>query len=495
MLRRSAALVLLALAALAALGAVGAGASRVPVPDVQGVQTGAFSAVVKWRVPESARVVVEVGTDDRFGIWSPVAASRGTEPGKTTLGGLEPATSYRFRVVARYRNGMRGEARGSFRTDPWPGATAASATPSAAASTTTSGSGSPFVLPSPVPPKVSPGAGSGPSGIPPGTPRAEASAPLLVNGHPVFPRMVWRQCPNYFPTSIGAGINLFLGSACGATDEEQLSALAGRALATVDASTPGASGPGLIGWHLPDEADVSVGIPKNLPEPKAPGRVTFLTLTDKFSAHAAAGPYGKDIYPELYAKADVIGFDTYPVEVRCSLAQIENVYSMQRELIAQTGGKPTFQWIEAGPMEHCRENQDPTPEVVRAETWLAIAGGATGIGYFPDYWSEDIRNEVRRVNREIVALAPALLSPPARVAWSLESPVRIAARRYNGATYVIAVNTSTAPANASFSVPGLGGRGVRSFRDGRTLRPLGDLVLDKLPGLGVGLYVVPPPGW
>jgi hypothetical protein len=146
-------------------------------------------------------------------------------------------------------------------------------------------------------------------------------------------------------------------------------------------------------------------------------------------------------------------------------------------------------------MEHCRANEDPTPTVVRAETWLAIAGGARGIGYFPDWWAEDIRNEVRLVNREILALAPALLAPVARANWSAESPVRVGARRYNGATYVIAVNTSTSPTSTSFTVPGLGGRKLSVFRDGRIVTPLGDLVVDKLPGLGVAVYVVPPPGW
>jgi hypothetical protein len=251
----------------------------------------------------------------------------------------------------------------------------------------------------------------------------------------------------------------------------------------------------MVGWHLPDEADVSVGEVDKLPKPKGDGRVTFLTLTDKFSQHAAPGPYGKAIYPDFFARADVIGFDTYPVEVRCSVAQIDNVYWMQRELISLTGGKPTFQWIEAGPMEHCRWNEDPTPTIVRAETWLAIAGGARGIGYFPDYWEEGIRNEVRQVNREILALAPALLSPVAQANWSIESPVRVAARRYNGATYVIAVNTSTEPVSASFSVPGLGGRKLHVFRDSRVVTPMGDLVVDKLAGLGVAVYVVPPPGW
>ena len=493
MLRRSAALLLLALGAVAALASAGVNAFRTPVPDVVGIESKPFSAVVKWRVPESGRVVVEVGTDDRYGIWSPTTAAHDAQTGKTTLAGLEPDTTYRFRVVARWRSGVLAEARGSFRTDPWPASVAAVAAPAAATSGSASSS-SPFVLPPALPPGVTPGATSSPSSIPPGTPRVESSAPLLVNGNPIFPRMVWRQCPTYYPTSIGAGINLFLGVSCAGPDE-QLDMLAGRALSTVDAKTPGISGPGLVGWHHPDEADVSVGDPAKLPTPKANGRVTFLTLTDHFSDRAAPPPNGKGIYPGFYERADVIGFDTYPVEVRCTVEQIDNVYWMQRELVAQTDGKPTFQWIEAGPMEHCRGNEDPTPTIVRAETWLAIAGGARGIGYFPDWWAEDIRNEVKLVNREIVALAPALLSPVARANWSIESPVRIAARRYNGATYVIAVNTSTAPASVSFTVPGLGGRKLRVFRDGRTVTPLGDLVVDKLPGLGVAVYIAPPAGW
>ena len=497
MRRRSAFLLLLAFPALAALATTGANASRAPAPEVVSVQTGAFSATVRWRISDAARVVVEVGPDDRYGIWSQTVIAKENEVGKTTLTGLEPATTYRFQVTARLRTGMRTEDRGTFRTDPWPASISATAAATGAApGDAGSGSQSPFVLP----PPTRPGGGATQTtqttttGIPPGTPKVESSGPLRVNGAAVFPRMVWRQCPTYYPTSLGAGINTFLGVSCDGPDE-QFSRLAGRALSTVDAATPEVSGPGVVGWHLPDEADVSVGDVKKLSRPKADGRVTFLTLTDKFSAGAAPGPYGKAIYPDFFASADVIGFDTYPVEVRCSLDAIDNVFWMQRELIALTGGKPTFQWIEAGPMEHCRWNQDPTPAVVRAETWLAIAGGARGIGYFPDYWEEDIRNEVRLSNREILALAPALLGAATKATWSVESPVRVAARRFNGATYVIAVNTSTEPASASFSLPGLGGRKLRVFREGRVVTPMGDLVVDKLPGLGVAVYVVPPPGW
>jgi hypothetical protein len=492
MLRRSAVVILLAFGGVATLASSGVEAARTPALDVVGVQTGPFSAVVRWRVEQPARVVVEVGTDDRYGIWSPTTVAHRASTDRTTLAALEPATTYRYRVVARWRTGARTEARGILRTDPWPDSIVATATP-AAGQPTNSGSLAPFIMNPALPPGVSPGAGT-PTTIPTTVPPAGSSAPLRVNGAPFFPRMVWRQCPTYYPTSIGAGINVFLGVSC-TGPEEQFEKLAGRAGSTTEAAASSVSGPGHLGWHLPDEADVSVGDPAKLPAPKADGRVTFLTLTDKFSAGAAPGPYGKDIYPEFFARADVIGFDTYPVEVRCSLEQIDNVYWMQRELVTLTNGKPTFQWIEAGPMEHCTWNQDPTPAVVRAETWLAIAGGARGIGYFPDYWVEDIRSEVRQVNREIVALAPALLGQVVNATWSPQSPVRVGVRRHNGATYVIAVNTSTAPAAASFTVPDLAGRKLRVYADGRIVKPLGNLVVDKLPGLGVAIYIAPPGGW
>ena len=132
---------------------------------------------------------------------------------------------------------------------------------------------------------------------------------------------------------------------------------------------------------------------------------------------------------------------------------------------------------------------------VNVETWLSIAGGARGVGYFPDYWMETIRNQVRQDNRDIVALAPALLSPMVNATFSPQSPVRVSARKYNGALYIIAVNTSTSPATASFTVPALAGRKLRVFADGRTVTPMGNLVVDKLPALGVAVYIAAPAGW
>ena len=212
-------------------------------------------------------------------------------------------------------------------------------------------------------------------------------------------------------------------------------------MSTVDAKTPGISGPGHIGWHLQDEADMSVRDPREPAAAEGPG-TRHVPDGDRplLDARRPARRADERSTRSSSTRADVVGFDTYPVEGRCSLAQIDNVYWMQREIVSLTRRQADLP-VDRGRPDGAlpRERQDPTPAVVRAETWLAIAGGARGIGYFPDWWEETIRSEVRLTNREILALAPALLSPVAKANWSTESPVRIGARRYNGATYVIAV--------------------------------------------------------
>ena len=212
-------------------------------------------------------------------------------------------------------------------------------------------------------------------------------------------------------------------------------------MSTVDAMTLG-FGPRPGGLAPPDEADVSVGNASKLPQPKGDGRVTFLTLTDHFSKRASPPPNGKEIYPAFFDSADVIGFDTYPVEVRCTLAQIDNVYWMQRELVSLTGGKPTFQWIEAGPMEHCRHNQDPTPASCalrpgsRSRAAPAVsATSPTGGRRHPQRGAPcEPRHPRARPRAALAGRESELVGG---------EPVRVGARRYNGATYVIAVNTST----------------------------------------------------
>ena len=186
------------------------------------------------------------------------------------------------------------------------------------------------------------------------------------------------------------------------------------------------------------------------------------------------------------------GVDLYPLQVWCRRDAFRAVYEAQRELAALAGPRATFQWIEAGRMEFCRGRAevDPTPLTVRAETWLAIAGGARGIGYFPGHWAGAIAAEITRLNAEIAALAPALLARELPATAS-PGPVRVGARRLNGVTYVIAVNTSWRRTSASLGAPQLRGR-ARVFGERRTLRVRNGGIRDAFAPLQAHVYVVEP---
>ena len=146
--------------------------------------------------------------------------------------------------------------------------------------------------------------------------------------------------------------------------------------------------------------------------------------------------------------------------------------------------------------QKCREQKelDPTPETVRAETWLAVAGGAGAIGYFPNRWSPTIGTEIARTNREIKALSQALLAP-AGTASSDASAVRVSSRTLNGATYVIAVNTTDATVQAKISVEGIAGRSVVVVGGGQVVGADDTGFADNFGPLAARVYIIPPAGW
>ena len=457
---------MLALFAATGFGLAWGGLPSTPLQGVS-VQPGRSSATVTWKITDvPAKVVVEYGVDDRYGIWSETTAVLEARSGQTTLTGLEPGTAYRFHVTA-VSPLSRLDATGSFTT--W----AASASPRAAIAA------------------VAPSTAS--STLFKNAPTTSSATNLTIDGAPFFPRLVWRQCPNAYADSLAAGINVFLGTSC-TTPAGQLNQLGGRAFSAVDVSHHGLSGPGLIGWHLPDEGDESVGSAAGQPNIHDSGKVTFLTLTDHFAPYMAPPHAGRGIYPGWLARADVIGFDTYPIEGRCRFDLIPWVYNLQKTLVQMAGSKPTFQWIEAGPMEKCFK-VDPTTASVRAETWLAIAAGARGIGYFPDVWEQPIRDTITSIDRDIVALAPALLDTPGTGIVGPSSSIRVGIRRHNGAVYAIAVNMSTKPVSGRLMVPALGDRALRVFGENRTVTSQLSQIVDNFDGLGVHIYIAPPGGW
>jgi hypothetical protein len=328
------------------------------------------------------------------------------------------------------------------------------------------------------------------------------SGHIVVDDRPFFGTAVWAQCSDGIGSNLDDGINLFMGYGCSKDDSGLAARLNGRAYSVVNADDVDTNGRGLIGWYYPDEWDAFLegdvtrqDLAKSILAPRT-GRISFLTLTNHFYSHASALPNGKGMYPLLMSIPDVVGFDLYPLQVWCRPA-FSDVMDSQSELGAASGGKPTFQWIEVAPMEHaCHDHSalDPTPDTVRAETWLAVAGGASAVGYFPNRWSTTIGSSIAQTNHQLKALAPALLAP-ALQAGSDAPAVRVSARTLNGAIYVIAVNTSSSTAQAKISVPGIGGRSPVVFGGGSVIGSDDQSFTDSFGPLAAHVYIIPPTGW
>jgi hypothetical protein len=422
-----------------------------PPPEIQNVHTTSlepFSATLSWQTSEPASSRIAYGLDAPV-IWTaPTATSTQHE---ATVTGLTSSSSYTLVVTATTEDGRSTIAE--------------------------------FLL-------TTPGR-SGPVHL------STDDGAILLDGQPSFPKMVWGQCPDAVAGNLAVGIDLFMGNDCG-SGAQLASWLGGTAFVLADARDSAVERAGAVGTHLPDEWDTHLPGTLTAPEaqrlvPPVPGSgPRFLTLTNHFYSRAAPLPQGRGMYPALVTTADVLGFDLYPLQNWCRWDSFGDVFDSQLDLVALARGKPTFQWIETRRMDCFGEELDPTPETVRAETWLAIAGGAHAIGYFPNNWSPEVGAEIARTNHEIQGLVPALVEPNIAASVSLGSFVKVGARDHNGAVYVIAVNASRAPTTATITLPALGDRVLMSLNGQHRVTAAGGSFTDAFGPLEVRVYVAAP---
>jgi hypothetical protein len=415
----------------------------IEISDVHTVSLASFSATIAWRTSEPVSSRISYGLDSAT-LWT--AADARSTAHVAVVGGLVNGTTYHFWVTAVVTDGRTAT--------------------------------SPFLV-------TTPGLSRHPVA-------KIANSVFLLDGEPTFLTIAWGACSDSYASLLSDGIDTFMGKGCGSGSRE-LSSLGTRGYFIGDAFE--AATPGAVGSFLPDEWDSS--LPNSLTSadvqrmaPKE-GGPRFLTLTNHFYSLAAPLPQGRGMYPALIGNADVIGFDLYPLQNWCRRDDFTAVFDSQRELVDLAGGKPTFQWIEVAHMDCKDPALNPTPETVRAETWLAVAGGAHALGYFPKDFAPEIGAEISHEKRELQTLAPALVEPAIDASAS-SADVRVGARNHNGAIYVIAVNARRRSASSTISVPALRNRALVSLDGTRSLTVANGRFTDTFAPLDVHIYIAAP---
>ena len=325
-----------------------------------------------------------------------------------------------------------------------------------------------------------------------------------------FPVAVWLQDPANAPAYQAIGINLYIGLWQGPT-EAQLAALTRAGMPVICAQNAiglaHVDDPIIAAWMHGDEPDNAQRLPDGegwgpAIDPAAlradyermraadPSRPVWLNLGQGVANEEWVGVGGsRENYPRYVATTDIVSFDVYPVAgirkddgERYLWYVAKGVDSLRHWA---DRGQPVWNVIETTKIS---ADRGPTPQQVRAEVWMSIVHGSTGIVYFAHEWNpfrearllEDqaMAAAVADINGQIQALAPVLNAPTvegrvgARSAVA-EIPVDALVKAHEGDLYVFAAAMRLGTTAATFEVAGAGAGTVEVVDEDRSL-PLAD---------------------
>gem|GEM_PF-2155213 len=212
--------------------------------------------------------------------------------------------------------------------------------------------------------------------------------------------------------------------------------------------------PAVLCWHSNDETDGWVTLNQKtykLYKEIDPYRPVFLNLIFAAAANKNA--------------ADILSTDPYPIGKTSILAVASHTDTLRRV----TDGNPKQTcWLVHQMFFSPREGwpRCPTPKEERCMTFLSLNHGAKGLAYF-GYSVEGTRKAGQRLTEELWQYMAELnsqtkeMSLPYLVGKDVEGftssnkDLDIAAKKYDGHTYVIVCNTSEKSINAEISVAGI----------------------------------------
>jgi hypothetical protein len=327
---------------------------------------------------------------------------------------------------------------------------------------------------------------------------------IRIDGSPFFPVMLLDQCDaGAAERARSIGANLILNESCpGLSPMQQLERTGAQLGVLSIKAAHSAEGQHLAGWTFPDEPENNGWTPETLAR-RYPyragsddGLLSFVTLTGSFFRapfrNSAISPQVTRGFARL---ADVAGFDLYPLN-HCQ-SDLSAVYDAQRQFVGLAGSRPTFQWIETGPLKssYCGGFQ-MTGAQLRAEAWLAVVGGARGIGFFTQTLepansfnvSPSVLHAMRRFADLVPAVEPGLVGQT-RPSSANSPAIKTLARIGGDRTYVFAVNSLPQQVRAQVSSPALANGRTQVFGERRSVAVDGHAVADTFGPLAVHVYV------
>ncbi|MDZ7370730.1 MAG: T9SS type A sorting domain-containing protein [candidate division KSB1 bacterium] len=358
-----------------------------------------------------------------------------------------------------------------------------------------------------------------------------------------FPLAVWLQSPEAgtAKTYKAIGINTFIGLWQGPT-AGQLNAVASLGLKTICAqNTLGLThfrNNVIIAWLQDDEPDNAQNgtqdpvppseVIRRYQDMKAadPTRPVYLNLGQGVACNEWYGRGNRTNHPEDYREyakgADILSFDVYPMNVFPLPDNAAPWFKAFHNKVAQDirfvaygtdnlrkwcdYAKPVWVWIETTNIDG-DSRYALTPQIVRAEVWLALIHGARGIGYFCHQFSPTfieagllanaaMAKGVEAVNRQITALAAVLNTPSVSngltaVSANPETPVDAAMKRHDGYTYVFAVATRPGSTTVTFTLRDFGDGMVEVIDENRSIALSGGVFRDEFADYAVHLYRIP----
>lgn len=291
---------------------------------------------------------------------------------------------------------------------------------------------------------------------------------ILVNGKPFFPIMSWAQSAKNYNLLKSLGFNTYVGYA------DPVVAKGVGCYAVPDFNPDLEENGYVLALIFDDEPDLPSGKgaeakPRQTPQEVTekhntireafPDKLVFMTLTGHFTKEQSTYPEDvrQTIYPQYVSNPDVVGFDIYPIYGSGYAAHLNWVGSGVSQLRDLAGSRPVYAWIETskGSRWMSYEKQpDVLPMHTRNEVWQAIINGATAIGYFTHAWkpsftefapTEEMKAELKRLNRQVARLSPAILAAPAQQNISMKLGngfnCQFKATNYNGELFIFALNS------------------------------------------------------